>query len=33
MVEIASLMNSSKHTAQRQREKARLLLFRALQTP
>lgn len=33
MVEIATLMNSSERTAQRQWEKARLLLFRALQTP
>ena len=33
MVEIAELMGSSERTAQRQWEKARTLLFRALQSP
>jgi len=33
MVEIAELMGTSERTAQRQWEKARLLLFRAMQTP
>lgn len=33
MVEIATLMNTSQRTAERQWEKARLLLFRALQQP